>query len=124
MGLTAMIRNEYNPFGDPLFVFYIVVVQILNSPIKACLTWSMKKVHLWEINLGENAARVDVSTVNRLDKNNNTKRLVRDIQTNPFRHKFMRVNREWIIHNIALILGGKNYLTKAGAELQYLQAIY
>ena len=36
----------------------------------------------------------------------------------------MRVNREWLIHNIALILGGKNYLVNAGAELQYLQAIY
>ena len=36
----------------------------------------------------------------------------------------MRVNREWLIHNIAVILGGKNYLSTAGAELQYLQAIY
>ena len=36
----------------------------------------------------------------------------------------MRVNREWLIHNIALILGGKNYLARAGPELQYLQAIY
>ena len=49
---------------------------------------------------------------------------MRNIQTNPFRHKFMRVNREWLIHNIALILGGKNYLAQAGPELQYLQAIY
>lgn len=36
----------------------------------------------------------------------------------------MRVNREWLIHNIALILGGKHYLVHAGPELQYLQAIY
>lgn len=36
----------------------------------------------------------------------------------------MRVNREWLIHNIAVILGGKNYLKHAGAELPYLQAIY
>lgn len=36
----------------------------------------------------------------------------------------MRVNREWLIHNIAVILGGKNYLNHAGAELPYLQAIY
>jgi hypothetical protein len=29
----------------------------------------------------------------------------------------MRVNREWLIHNIAVILGGKNYLVHAGPEL-------
>lgn len=34
------------------------------------------------------------------------------------------MNREWIIHNIANILGGKNYLKHAGVELPYLQAIY
>lgn len=50
--------------------------------------------------------------------------LVRNLQTNPFRHKFLRVNREWLIHNIATILGGKNYLKHAGPELDFLQKIY
>ena len=36
----------------------------------------------------------------------------------------MRNNREWIINNIALILGGKNYLNQAGDELEYLKNIY
>lgn len=36
----------------------------------------------------------------------------------------MRVNREWIIHNIAEILGGKNYMRDAGPELDFLEKIY
>ena len=36
----------------------------------------------------------------------------------------MRVNREWLIHNIASILGGKNYMKHAGPEFEFLQKIY
>lgn len=36
----------------------------------------------------------------------------------------MRVNREWLIHHIALILGGEDYQEHAGAEREYLQTIY
>jgi len=36
----------------------------------------------------------------------------------------MRNNREWLIHNLALILGGKNYLSRAGKELEFLKSIY
>jgi hypothetical protein len=61
--------------------------------------------------------RVDIGAINRLDKDNNMLRLIRSIQTNPYRYKFMSNNREWIIHNIAMILGGKNYLHSAGDEL-------
>ena len=34
------------------------------------------------------------------------------------------VNREWLVSNIALILGGRSYLTEAGAEMEYLKHIY
>ena len=67
---------------------------------------------------------VDVGQVNRLDKDYAMKVLVRNLQTNPFRHKFLRVNREWLIHNIASILGGKNYMKNAGPEIEFLQKIY
>jgi len=34
------------------------------------------------------------------------------------------VNREWVISNIATILGGRTYLTQAGAEQTYLRHVY
>jgi hypothetical protein len=78
---------------------------------------------IWEV-VHNPIIQVDVSQVNRLDKDYGMRVLVKNLQTNPFRHKFMRVNREWIIHNIAEILGGKNYLKEAGPELDFLQKIY
>lgn len=36
----------------------------------------------------------------------------------------MRNNREWIIHNIAVILGGKNYMNQPGPEYEFLKNIY
>ena len=47
----------------------------------------------------------------------NARKLARNIQANPFRHKFVRMNRDWLIHNIATILGGKDYIKRAGPEL-------
>jgi len=118
-GLTAMIRNLYNPFADPVLVVYVAAISGLATPIRALLGKLAGYLALWEVEVDENQ-KVDVGAINRLDHANNVKKLVVSIQTNPFRHKFMRVNREWLIHNIALILGGKNYLARAGPELQYL----
>ena len=72
----------------------------------------------------EENLRVDIGAINRLDKDNNAVRMIRNIQENPMRYKFMRNNREWLIHNLALILGGKNYLSRAGKELDFLKSIY
>jgi hypothetical protein len=123
LGLTAMLRNGYNPFGDPALLAYVGGLAGAAPLLRAVLRAGANYVKLWETG-ADLGTRIDVATLNRLDHTNNVKALVRNIQTNPFRHKFMRVNREWLIHNIALILGGKNYLANAGPELQYLQAIY
>jgi len=118
-----MIRQQYNPFEDPMispFIFMVAGGAIMIKPILSVIT---NYLRIWEINAIENL-KIDIAQVNRLDKDNNMKRLVRNIQTNPFRHKFMRNNREWIIHNIATILGGKNYMNQAGPESEILRNIY
>lgn len=117
LGLTAMIRNKYNPFADPVFFCYIGAISALVMPTTAFLRFLAGSIHLWEVHIEEGHGRMDVAAVNRLDRTNNVNKLVRNIQTNPFRHKFLRLNREWLIHNIATILGGKNYMITAGAEL-------
>ena len=52
------------------------------------------------------------------------KKLVKNMQTNPFRSKFLVVNREWIISNIALILGGRQFQEGEGAEFNYIKNVY
>jgi hypothetical protein len=123
LGLTSMIRNLYNPFGDVVLLAYCAGLGAAVVPVRYLLSTGAGYVKLWETS-AEAGTRIDVASINRLDKTNSVKQAVRSIQTNPFRHKFMRVNREWLIHNIALVLGGKNYLANAGPELQYLQAVY
>ena len=115
-GFTAMLRNAYNPFADPLLLVFAGALAGLVAPVRALLRAGAGYLRLWEIPPAP-SSRVDVASLNRLDHANNVKTLVRAIQTNPYRHKFLRVNREWLIHNIALILGGKNYLAQAGPEL-------
>lgn len=73
------------------------------------------QLQIWEVQYNP-IIPVDVSQINKLDKEYSMKVLVKNLQTNPFRHKFMRVNREWLIHNIASILGGKNYMKNMGEE--------
>ena len=43
---------------------------------------------------------------------------------NPFLKKFVILNREWIVQNLAMILGGRAYLSTAGAELNYIRHVY
>ena len=118
-----MIRQSTNPFTDPFLPAFIVMFIFGSILIKAIFSTISEYLKLWEINALENL-KIDIGQVNRLDKDNNMKRLVKNIQSNPFRHKFMRNNREWIIHNIAIILGGKNYLNNAGPEFEFLRNIY
>jgi hypothetical protein len=122
LGLTAMLRNAYNPFADPLLIPYVAGLAGLVPLVQAMLKAGADAIKLWEVP-GDRATRIDVASINRLDGASSVKVLVRSIQTNPFRHKFMRVNREWLVSNIATVLGGRNYLAQAGPELQYLQAV-
>ena len=121
--MTVMIRNTFNPFADPLFPLFILIIILSTFPIKFVLNTLSDYIHLWEINEQEHL-KVDIGAINRLDRDNNEKRIIKQIQSNPFRHKFIKVNREWIISNIANILGGKSYMNSAGNERRHLELIF
>lgn len=110
LGMTTMIRNEYNPFADPMLLFYILMIFGALIPIKQVMKMGSAYIKLWELKQEENLI-IDTGTLNRLDKDHNFKRHIRQIQSNPFRHKFVYINREWIINNIARVLGGKNLMS-------------
>jgi hypothetical protein len=122
-GLTTMIRNDYNPFAEPLLPGWAPALCLAEAPFRLILQALAARSKVWDVPPIE-ATKIDVTAWNRLDGASRAKKLAKTIVENHFRHKFVRVNREWIIHNIATILGGKNYIRHAGAELPYLQAIH
>lgn len=123
LGITSMIRNLYNPFADPVMGLFAITMVVFTIPIKYLLAFVSKSCKLWEVK-GDDRAYIDIGSVNRLDHASSTKKMIRNMQTHPFRHKFIMRNREWIVDNIAIILGGKNYESQAGPELNYLKQIY
>ena len=124
LGMTTMIRNSYNPFADPMLLLYVLMVMGCLIPIRHSMLMMSGYVKLWE-QRKEEKLLLDTGALNRLDKEHNFKRHIRQLQSNPFRHKFVNVNREWIINNIARVLLGKNLMShKNNQEADFLKAIY
>ena len=95
-------------FADPTLPYFILGLPLIAWPAKYILSFVSSTLGLWKVT-GDDRITVDVGTINRLDKANNMKRLLKNITTNPFRNKFILVNREWLVNNLATILGGRNY---------------
>ncbi len=47
LGITTMLRNSYNPFADPVFLWYIGLIIAVMIPIRFILR--MISVRLWEV---------------------------------------------------------------------------
>ena len=73
LGMTSMIRNEYNPFGDVVLIGYCAGLGAAVWPVSYLLTLGAHSVKLWEDFRDEGRIRIDVSSLNRLDKTNSTK---------------------------------------------------
>lgn len=123
LGFTAIIRNAYNPYADPTLVLLCVIVVVITKPTHIILRFCADKVGLWKVT-GDDRVVVDIGLINRLDKAVRDRDLVTGLRTNPFRYKFLMVNREWIVQNLAMILGGRMYLAQPGVEINYLRYVY
>jgi len=73
---------------------------------------------------GDDRITVDIGTINRLDDANNMKRMLKNITENPFRNKFILVNREWLFNNLAMILGTQKNGHRQASEMTYLNKVY
>jgi hypothetical protein len=115
LGFTTMIRARYNPFADPTLIYFVIGLPLLAIPVRWLLTFLANSVGLWKVT-GDDRITIDIGTINRLDNANNMKRLLANITTNPFRNKFILVNREWLVNNLAMILGGRSLGHRFGKE--------
>ena len=110
-----MIRCNYNLYADVAFPYFLVGFPLIVIPFVFVLKSIAKLLNLWKVT-GDDRITVDIGTINRLDGANNMKRLLKNITTNPFRNKFILVNREWLVNNLASILGGRNFSNRPGTE--------
>jgi len=123
LGVTTINRNTYNPFADPLLVPAFAAFSLAAIPFKALLSFLSDKSRIWAPNK-DPRKELDAAFYNRLDMAYNQRRVINNIQTNPYRYKFITVNREWLVSNLADVLGGRTYMTEAGSEADYLKQIY
>ena len=100
LGVTSMIRNDHNPFADPTLAYWVIILVTLSVILKWVLNSCSRRLGLWRLTV-DGRIRFDNADKNKMDEAHNIKRLIKNAQTNPFRHKFLILNREWIVHNIA-----------------------
>jgi hypothetical protein len=123
LGFTTMIRASYNPFADPTLLYWAFGLPALAFPFKFVLQFVAESCSLWKVT-GDDRITVDIGTINRLDDANNMKRMLKNITENPFRNKFILVNREWLVNNLAMILGTQKNGHRQASEMTYLNKVY
>ena len=105
-----MIRNDHNPFADPTLAYWVTFITVGSVVLKWLLNSCSRRLGLWRLTV-DGRIRFDNADKNKMDEAHQIKRLIKNVQTNPFRHKFLILNREWIVSNIAYILGGRAYVS-------------
>ena len=112
MGLITMIENEYNPFADPVVFIYVLFIVLAAMILRLLLNTIANYFSLWKIDGRTDNLKLDTRAVTILDKENDMRRLLNLIYNHSgFRHKFIRVNRAWVIENLSKILT-REYITK------------
>jgi|LauGreDrversion4_2_1035121.scaffolds.fasta_scaffold30889_6 hypothetical protein len=78
LGWTTLLRNQYNPFADPIITPFIIIVGIVTGIMKFGISMVSDYFHVWEIQYRA-IKEIDVSEVNKLDKDFTHRVLVKNI---------------------------------------------
>ena len=74
----AVIRNLYNPFADPILLFFACAVVGISQPVKWILNFTAYKIGLWKTtSFGK--IRFEGSQITQLDEKHNLKKLVKNM---------------------------------------------
>ena len=99
-----MIKNFYNPFNDPVMPVYLIMIITITLVGKIVIQNIADIFRVWKINAWSDNTKLDTGAMNILDKDKDLQRLLLQIQTNVFRHKFIWVNRDWVVDNLSKII--------------------
>ena len=78
LGVTTVIRNGSNSFADPVLLLFFIVFAFGSMAMKWLLAFFADKAKVWAPSK-EPRIMVDVSLVNRLDVENNRRRIINNI---------------------------------------------
>ena len=68
MGCTAMIKNNYNPYADPVLILYMMGITFCAFPIKFILTIIANTFKMWRIYIRSDNTKLDTGVQNVLDR--------------------------------------------------------
>ena len=72
-----MIRNAHNPFADPTLTVWFFGILFGSWVLKGILNTISRKAGLWKLTV-DGRIRFDNADYNKLDAENNMKRLIRN----------------------------------------------
>lgn len=117
-----MIENQYNPYADPVLMVYVLFMVIAAIIMKLLLSTISNYFSLWKLSGRYDNLKLDTRAITILDKEHDMRRLLNLIYNhNGFRHKFIRVNRAWVIENLSKVLT-REYIMKD--DDQFLLNVY
>ena len=114
LGLQMMIRAKYNFFGDPVFLILVPYVGLSTLIVRKISIWIGKFFNVWKTKHENTAWHAGIRSfdnnminlgTNEFDgANHETYAMDRQITSDPFRHKFLKHNRLWLINQLPNLL--------------------
>jgi len=78
LGMTIMLRNQYNPFADPVITIFILMISVGVYFVKLVMDIVSNYLKIWEVSY-HTVHKVDVSEINKLDKEYGMRVLVKNL---------------------------------------------
>ena len=78
LGMTIMLRNQYNPFADPVITIFILMISVAVYFVKLVMDIVSNYLRIWEVSY-HTVHKVDVSEINKLDKEYGMRVLVKNL---------------------------------------------
>lgn len=104
IGWTILLRNNFNPFGDPSFFILLILIIITGIPFKIVIQKIAHAFRVWTPNTHsvfiQEIPEEEEPIVQLIDEYAEENALLVKIQTALFKSKFLQKNRIWLIENV------------------------
>jgi Flp pilus assembly protein TadB len=119
---SILLRNSYNFYSDPALLIIITIMASAQLPIRKVFSLFSDALTIWKqrapkIFIGEEPSD-EQEVVKLIDEYVEENALLTKIQTNLYKSKFVKKNKEWIIANIDRLSDNHTPVT------QYLSQLY